>query len=102
MVSRAPAFHAAGAQAAASLDEALALVTLPAPAFCIGGGQLYREALSRATRLHLTEIARASRATRRFPRSTAPLWRETAREPHPPDAPDGARYAFVTYTRAGS
>jgi dihydrofolate reductase len=102
VVSRAPAFCAEGVQAAASLDEALALVTLPAPAFCIGGGELYREALSRATTLHLTEIGASFDGDATFPAFDRALWRETAREPHPPDAPGGAPYAFVTYARAGS
>ena len=101
VVSRAPGFRAAGAQTAASLDAALALVTLPAPAFCIGGGELYREALPRATTLHLTEIAQAySKATRRFRRSTAQSGARRRAKRTRPTTPDGAGYAFVTYTRA--
>ena len=38
------------AEAVTSLDEALALVRMPPPAFCIGGGELYRAALPRASR----------------------------------------------------
>ena len=102
VVSRAPDFHAEGAQAAASLDEAIALVTLPAPAFCIGGGELYREALPRAMALHLTEIGVPFEGDATFPAFDRTLWREAARHAHPPDVPGGAPYAFVTYTRAGS
>jgi dihydrofolate reductase len=100
VVSRAPGFRAAGAQTAASLDAALALVTLPAPAFCIGGGELYREALPRASALHLTEVAQAFAGDATFPEFDRVVWRETARESHPPESPGGAAYAFVTYTRA--
>jgi dihydrofolate reductase len=100
VVSRAPAFRAEGAQAADSLDEALALVTLPAPAFCIGGGELYREALPRATTLHLTEIGASFEGDATFPAFDRTLWRETARNAHPPDGAGGVPYAFVTYTRA--
>jgi dihydrofolate reductase len=102
VVSRAPGFRAAGAQTAPSLDAALALVTLPAPAFCIGGGELYREALPRATTLHLTEVARAFAGDATFPALDRAVWRETAREAHPPERPGGAGYAFVTYARAGA
>jgi len=102
VVSRAPAFRAEGAEVAASLDAALAQVTLPAPAFCIGGGLLYREALPRATTLHLTEIDASFEGDATFPAFDRKLWRETARDAHPPDVPGGVAYAFVTYTLAGS
>lgn len=102
VVSRARGFRAEGAQAATSLDEALALVTLPAPAFCIGGGELYREALPRASALHLTEISARFEGDATFPAFDRALWRETARDAHPPDMPGGIPYAFVTYTRARS
>lgn len=99
VVSRAPDFRAEGAEVAASLDAALARVVLPAPAFCIGGGELYREALPRATVLHVTEIGAAFAGDATFPAIDPALWRETAREEHPPDAPGGMAYAFVTYAR---
>src|SRR5678815_5757123 len=45
VVTRDRSFAAEGADVAASLGEALAMSTLPAPAFCIGGGELYADAL---------------------------------------------------------
>jgi len=101
VVTRQPGYRAPGAEIAASLECALALVRLPAPAFCIGGGQLYREALPRATRLHLTEIRRAFAGDVTFPAFDRNVWRETAREPGAQDGPDGFDYAFVTYERRG-
>ena len=74
-------------------------VALPAPAFCIGGGELYAAALPRADELHLTEIA--ARLRRRHvvpglrPQRLASRPRATSRRRH--------RYAahrpvtFVTY-----
>ena len=52
--------------------DALARVRLPAPAFCIGGGELYRDALPHAT-THVPDRdrPRLSTATRPFRRSTA-------------------------------
>lgn len=94
-----PGYTAPGAEVAASLDEALAKVTLPSPAFCIGGAELYREALPRARTLHLTEIARAYDGDVEFPRFDRGDWREVAREARSGD--DGLVYAFVTYARAG-
>ena len=45
VVTRQRDFSAKGAEVAFSLGEALRAVTMPAPAFCIGGGELYALAL---------------------------------------------------------
>ena len=45
VVTRDRDYAAAGAEIAATLDAALALVRLPPPAFCIGGALLYAAAL---------------------------------------------------------
>ena len=91
-------YVAPGARIVPGLDEALAAVELPAPAFCIGGAVLYRDALPLATTLYLTEIARDYDGDTRFPAFARDEWREVAREPHV--AADGLAYAFVTYERA--
>ncbi len=59
---------------------------------------LYRDALSRATTLHLTEIARDYEGDTRFPPLDRTQWREVARDPRRGE--DGLEYAFVTYERA--
>ncbi|MCL2296692.1 MAG: dihydrofolate reductase, partial [Proteobacteria bacterium] len=45
VVTRNTAYTASGAQTVPSLEAALAAATEPAPVFCIGGGELYRQAL---------------------------------------------------------
>jgi len=97
VVSRQPGFSADGALVQTSLDEALRAATLPAPVFCIGGGELYSLALPRAATLHLTEIDRDFEGDTRFPDFDRAAWREVAREEH--RAPEGFGYAFVTYER---
>jgi dihydrofolate reductase len=87
-----------GAESAASFAAALALVRLPAPAFCIGGGELYAVALPRADTMYLTEIDADMAGDTRFPAFDRTSWRETAREEHRCAA--GLAFAFVTYTRA--
>ncbi len=99
VVSRDRSFAAPGAVVAESLDEALALVRLPLPAFCIGGAELYALALPRADVLYLTEIDRDFAGDVRFPAFDRAQWREVAREPHAAPPPEGFRYAFVTYER---
>ena len=100
VVTRQHDYAAAGAELAPSFAAALARVRLPEPAFCIGGGEIYRAALPYATTLHLTEIAREFDGDARFPAFERNGWRETVREDHPPEGPDGFAYAYVTYERA--
>jgi dihydrofolate reductase len=99
VVTRSVGWRAEGAETAHSLDEALARVALPAPAFCIGGGELYAEALPRADVVHLTEIARDFPGDASFPDFDRAQWREVAREPRALAGPAGFAYAFVTYER---
>jgi len=99
VVTRQASFTAAGADIASSLDDALAQVRMPAPAFCIGGGKLYREALPRATTLYLTEIGRAFDGDATFPEFERSEWREINRETHADSTDSGLPYAFVTYQR---
>ncbi len=102
VVTRQPAYGARDAEVAASLDAALALVRMPAPVFCIGGGELYRAALPRASALLLTEIARDFPGDAWFPVLRCGQWREASREVRPATGPEGFAYAFVTYERTGT
>ena len=97
VVTRQANYAANGAIVKSSLDEALRAATMPAPVFCIGGGELYALALPLATTLHCTRIDRDFAGATRFPEFDASSWRETAREEHL--APEGFVYAFVTYER---
>ncbi len=97
VVTRQRNLAAEGATVVASLDDALRAVSLPAPAFCIGGGELYALALPRATTLHCTQIDREFAGDTRFPEIDRDTWRETSRETH--RAPEGFDYAFVTFER---
>jgi dihydrofolate reductase len=100
VVTRQRSFEAPGADVAHSLADALAGVTLPPPAWCIGGAELFREALPLASRIELTAIDADVPGDTFLPPIDWAQWREVAREPHPAGA-SGLAYAFVTYVRAG-
>jgi dihydrofolate reductase len=102
VVTRDPDYRAAGAEVATTLDQALALVRLPAPAFCIGGGELYRVAFPRAELLYLTEIDRDFSGDATFPSFDRAAWREISRESRHGEGPDGFGYRFVTRERRGA
>jgi len=97
VVTRQANYAANGAIVKSSLDEALRAATMPAPVFCIGGGELYALALPRATTFHCTQIDQDFAGETRFPDFDPSSWRETARDEHL--APEGFTYAFVTYER---
>ena len=95
VVTRDPVWRAEGADAATSLDGALRLAGEDT-VFVIGGAEIYRAALPRATRIELTQIHRTFDGDAHFDFDKS-QWRETAREDHA--TPDGLAYSFVTLER---
>jgi dihydrofolate reductase len=90
-------WHHERAEAASSLDDALARVSDAPTVFVIGGGQLYAQALPRADELVLTEIdAQFEGADTFFPEYRG-MFDETGR--HVRVSAHGVRYDFVTYVR---
>jgi len=83
-----------GVRAMPSLDEAFeqALLLAPEVVFVAGGGEIYRAAWNRLTRLEITEVDRAPVGEVRFPTIDPGEWIETGRESY-----DG--YSFVSYRR---
>ena len=98
VVTRNEGFDAAGAEVAASLDEALARLAGAERVFVIGGGELYAAALPRADLLELTEIdATFAGADTFFPAFDRSAYQVAARSEQ--QAADGTRFAFVTYRK---
>ena len=101
VVTRNGALAAPGCRIAGSLEEALAAASLPEPVFCIGGGELYRQALPLADEAYLTEIDAAFEGDTFFPALAHGEWREVARE-EALDPASGLRLAFVHRVRTGA
>jgi dihydrofolate reductase len=99
VVSRDPAFVAAGVTVAASVPAALLRATaLGTPVFVIGGAQIYAQCLTLADRIYLTRVDIEVAGDAFFPSLDDHEWRETARE-HSPAADGYPAYAFVTLER---
>jgi dihydrofolate reductase len=100
VVTRQRDWHSDGALAADSLDWALAvcasLQPRPNDVWVIGGAQLFAAALPLANRAIVTELAQDFDGDV-FAPTLAPPWREESRDEQV--APDGMRFAFVTYVR---
>ncbi|MDL2357329.1 MAG: dihydrofolate reductase, partial [Pseudomonadota bacterium] len=98
VITRNAAWRHDGVEAVGSLAEAVALAG-GAPAFIIGGAQVFAESLAIADQLIVTEIAHTYACDTFFPPLPPGQWRETARAAHQADA-GGVDYSFVTYTKA--
>ncbi|MBE2243165.1 MAG: dihydrofolate reductase [Burkholderiaceae bacterium] len=99
VVTRNPRWQPDGAEAAASLQAALASVGHEPAAFVIGGGELYREALPRADELVLTEIDRDIDGDTFFPAWDRSQFEMLNRETHHAAPPNDFDFAFATYRR---
>ncbi len=105
VVSRDPAFAAAGIVVAPTIAAALAAArgdALRRNADMIvvaGGADIYGQVMPLARELEITEVHKAVDGDARFPAIDPAAWRETAREEQKPGAEDEAAFAFVTYER---
>ena len=100
VVTRNAHWRAEGAEAASSLDAALALCG-SGDVFVIGGGELYAEALRRPVAgLHLTEIDADFEGDARFPPLEPGRWQERGRQHFAADARRPFAFDFVHYEAA--
>lgn len=81
-----------------SLDEALQHCTDNEHIYIIGGASVYKQAISIADHLYLTEVDDIpENADTFFPDYSQ--WKETARENHETDEKHAFRYSFVDYIK---
>ncbi len=96
VVTRNAAWRHDGVEAVPSLDAAVALVG-DAPAFLIGGAQIFEQGMALADQLIVTHIDRAFDCDTFFPAIDPTVWQETQRQAY--DSASGLSYAIVTYQR---
>lgn len=99
VVSRDPAWQAAGAEAFTSPAAALAAADGAEKLFIIGGAELYRQMIEDADTIMLTEVWADVDGDARFPNYDRKRFEEVAREPHQADADNEFDFDFVTYRR---
>jgi dihydrofolate reductase len=88
-----------GAEAAHSLEAALAMCSTDELVFCIGGAVLYAQALPLADYLYLTEIGQDVEGDTWFPEFDRSQWREDSREFQTQDV-EPRHFDFVRYSRS--
>ena len=99
VLSRAAAYRAPGCDVFPSLAAAMAALVEVPEVMIIGGAQLYAEALPKADRLYLTEVAATLAGDVYFPAWCSADWRETATEAHGADAEHAFAYCFRVFER---
>lgn len=105
VISRDPDYAAEGVDTATSwpmaLEKAaeLAKELEASEIFCIGGGQIYGQAIGEATRLEITEVDAAPDGDTRFPFIDPEVWEEVKRVAGARTDKDSADFTFVTYRR---
>lgn len=85
-----------GVEIVNSLDEALRISETDGEVFIIGGGAIYKEAMSLADKLYLTKVNITPEADVYFPEINYSEWRETYRRE---SKQDDIEYAFVDLER---
>ena len=102
VVTRDAAYEATGAEVFGSLDAAIArgmeLAGDAGEVMIVGGADIYRQALPRATRIYLTEVHAQPEGDAHFSFDRAG-WREVSRERHIASVNDSADYSFVVLER---
>lgn len=97
VITRNPEWRHDSVEAVTSIAAAKALVG-DAPAFIIGGGQIFADTLAEADRLIVTHIDKTFDCDAFFPTIDAAAWKEVAREKHHSEA-NGFDFSYVTYDR---
>jgi dihydrofolate reductase len=101
VISRQADYTAPGAEVTDSLENALKLASTPGPAadsmvaatvFIIGGEQIYRQAMSCADRLEITEVDLEPEGDAWFPEILSADWEKLS-------LTNGFGYCFVTHQR---
>lgn len=100
VLSRQAGLHYENAECYRSLEEALMQCDYTEDIYIIGGGELYKQTLALATRVHLTLVHDTpAEADAFFPTLNLEEWTETAREEHTPDDKHAQAYTFIDYKR---
>jgi dihydrofolate reductase len=98
VLTRDPDWQEEGAEAVASVEEALKRANAP-HVMVIGGAEIYRLFLPMADRIELTEVAFEPAGDAVIDYPDPALWREIARADHPAGEAGRPAYSFVTLTR---
>ena len=100
VLSRQEGLHYENAECYRTLEDALMQCDYTEDLYIIGGGELYRQTIGLAARIHLTLVDDTpAEADTFFPPLNPDEWREVLREEHPADEKHAQAYTFLDYVR---
>ncbi len=99
VVSRNAILKIEGCITASSLEAAILACGNDEEIFVIGGAELYRQAISLADRIYLTEIDADIPGDARFTEFDSNAWQETERVSYAPDEKNAHPYHFVIFDK---
>ena len=106
VVTRDATFRAEGAEVAGSIEDAVRLASVRgrcmagADEICvIGGGEIYRQSMGRADRLHVTHVLGTVEGDTRFPPIDPEVWEPVRAEEFPAGEKDSHATRYVVYER---
>ena len=82
-----------------TLKEALEISKKDRQPFIIGGGEIYKQALSYTDTIELTRVHKHFEADTFFPKIDESIWEETAHDFHEKDDKNEYAFSFITYKR---
>jgi len=82
-----------------TLEDALDVSKQDNKPFIIGGGEIYKQALSFADTIELTKVHKHFEADTFFPKIDRTVWKEIAQIHHEKDDKNEYDYTFITYKR---
>lgn len=99
IVSRNPNYKVEGCIVVPSLEAAIELSASEAEVFIIGGGELYRQAMSLTKKIYLTKVYRVFEGDTFFPKIDIKDWKILSREGVKIDEKSGVEYEFVNFEK---
>ena len=101
VISRQAGWNAEGVRVASNLEEAIGLAeeTNAKEIFIIGGGEIYRQAISMASTIYLTRVHANLDGDVFFPEIDPAIWELTCNQDFPADEKHAYPYSFQTWKR---
>jgi dihydrofolate reductase len=99
VITRQSDYQAENITVASSLSEALTMAKDDPRPFIIGGGEIYKEAMSIADEIELTRVHADFDADTFFPEINSHQWKEVWREEHTADEKHAHAFTFLRYQK---
>lgn len=99
VITRKTDYHPKGAHIAHTLEEAIALAKHDEQTYIIGGGEIYKMAMSIADKIELTRVHHSFDADTFFPEIDEDKWELIKEVEHPRDERHEYAFSYLSYVR---